>query len=689
MLNLEKVNSLKNIIDIKKEKMSEDMKNGFIRSLNQNRLELLEKLYSFGNSNYSSEIVKELIGLYDKQNRLIKDFTKNGGFNENIECLGFYNDSKNVSFSINKFINQLRFVNGKEFPEEKERILEINKKINFSGLYSYDEESGIRELKIQESKISGNEYKKMIVLANSEFQQELSKMTEIKAGRMKDKDLNNLYEHGILKLFSNNETEIEDGIKAINTISGVQNSDIEEPSKNITPEPENPTSLKTIYDIMKKEKNTMWLKDNINTLNNQDKLNELELTEHPVLDFANEINDKQSDNYNQKESQKLMTNLFSDDRIKQNFDRNNIINYLKRDFPEPAIFKSMIDSLSKEEIQSPFDEKHLFVEKVISVLIGEESSCDHFNENKLACLVNLISCENFDINQKLNISTSKDLTGLMERKLTEQYKDLEHSPSLSKEKRVLNDSIPNQKNYVGKNKITIIDYLKKAQDHLMLQHQASDLENVNRYNEMFTKDGFLEQSVRKDWHDVLKYTIPNEDFGATKFKKKIADVATYVNSWNGPISCLFGFAGLMLLSVVMGVAKIQEKSQNDRIRDHVNSLSGDQKLLVDKIKTEVDERTGQVVVSAISDGETFQIGRGNSCKDLVEISPTLNTISTAKVNLFNHILPEINKIEGINLTNDDMKKELSDDIEKYLENHPISDETPSKSKDQVSGFGMA
>lgn len=651
--------------------------------INSSAFEFYSNLNSFSN-NINKEETEKLLSSYYFFKSNLNSFIQNGGmkYKDSNLKIGFMADNKTANFAIDAFIEKVKEVNalGWEIENIESTKLKMSQDMEASKLFDYDEDNYCRNPKFGIKELNKDFLIKNLTFYNQELFNYIQKETGFIKGNLNPQELfqlnNNVYN---LIENINNEEEANKYIKYINKVISSNVGNIEESErkedKKYTIFNEDGTlnpDFNQQYQLMKSEKNTTWLKSNLEFLT-PEVLKQINININPVLDFAEEILNSDNRDFELDSSLNLATILFKDEQVKNYYSKVDILNYIKNDFPTPSVFKAMIDSLTENELNEKHSEKYSFVEEVVSNIIGEESSCFNLNENKLACLVNLMNCENFNIEQKLNIETSKNLKDLVLQRHNQLHQENDDTPEMHKSNHKVNNAIPNALIFNGSNKITIMDFLQKAQDHLIIQHENSDHNSHEKDDKVFDSEkGLIIQSVKKDWFDILNKTLPTEDFSATKLKQKILNVTNYFNSWSGPISSLLGFVGVLGCALFLGAAKIVEKSQNDKIRDHLNKFTEEHKISIDEIKTKMNQN-GEVEIIAILDGDSHKIAVGKDCFSLIEIKGDnlLQNISTAKAHFFQNFKgldPDI-KIDVGNMMN-----VVQQNINKYLSNHPLNND---------------
>ena len=659
MINIKKIKEITE--QGKSNNMSPSEFTEYKEKMEKNALITYDALQSFANSNFSRVNLGILLEKYNDYKQTINDFYYDGGLycsEQDKINVGFQKtnpEGKNVNaiYHIENFMSKMQQVYNSDWTDEDGAKNRINQDINKSDLFEYNEESYSREINLKTNPLSGEYLNKAVYFLNKELKEEVSNVGG-ELANLNPKSLFMLYYYGVLETINHIDNQNSEEFKKANaTINKIVSSEINKVDESNRKDDKKyelfledgsiNKDFKKYYDLMKTEKDTSWLKSNIQKLEPKILL-ELGIYKNPAVDFSEEIfKDIKNKDFDLDTEIELATHLFKDENIKQSFTKKDMIEYIKQDFPDPVIFKCMVESLNKEELYANFNEKYNFTEEILSHLIGEESSCTNMNENKMACLVNLMNHNEFDMNKKLTISTSKNLSSIINDKHENLYKDEEHPVEMNNKHKVLSSSISNQLCFKDNNKITIMDFLGEAQDHLITQNINS---NYDDHNKEETLNKFLTASVTKDWHDLLKGTIPKEDFNATKLKQKILNVSNYFNSLSGPICSMFGFIGVLGCALFLGAAKIMENNQNNKIKDQLNNLSKEQKLRIDEIKTTVNQN-GDIEVSAISGGEEFPIGVGKSCGELREVNKSnLPTTSTQK-NLF------FDKLKGLKNTSVD------------------------------------
>lgn len=649
--------------------------------LEKNTLICLDGLQSFVNSDFNKELLGALLLKYKEYKNIINDFYNNGGLNSNSDVsinMGFQtfqNDKKqNAVFYIEAFMEKMQQIYDKDWNDQTDIRLKINQEINKAGIFEYNEETYSRELNLTINSVNGKFIENLMFVHNYEIK-ELLNETGLNLQNLNQKEMFCLYNYGINEAIKNiDNQDKEEFKKSINSIKQVISKHInvidekqtnKETSYSLYNENgEINKDYKKYYNLMKEGKDTSWLKNNIHLFTN-DVLDSLDIKKSPIVEFAEEIfKNVETKDFDLEAEVELGTLLFKDEKIKNFWKKEDILNYLKQDFPTPVVFKCMIDSLNKEELYSKFDNKYNFTEKILSVLIGEESSIDNFNENKIACLVNLMNNTDFDVEKKLNISTSNNLKDLLQKKHEALHSDNDDQPEFTKMNKIIDKSIPNQLSYEGNNKISIINFLSNAQDHLIIQNINSDYNNHEKDDSLFNiENGFLIKSVKKDWFDLIKSTIPNEDFNATKFKGKVQKISNYFNSWSGPMASVLGFIGVLGCALFIGAAKIMEKKQNNKIRDHLNKYTSELKLSIDEVKTKMT-KYGDIEISTVVDGEELPICSGKNCQEMRAINSGLQLVSSSKHNLFANILHKLDNAK-YDLKNEDIIHPIKSVIEQH------------------------
>lgn len=632
---------------------------------------LNESLINFSN-NSNQENLKLLLENYKIYKENINEFYNSGGLNEiNKENIKFgfslnVNDkSVNGMFAIEKLISSIEIYDEKNVEYDENTRLKVSQAIDGSGLFDWDTETYLRTSKFELKNLSGKYLENQVYLLNDDIKN-LVIDSGIDYSKISSQSLFCLYNYGLIEAIRNVDNKnSEEYKKSISTINKVLSEEIinisEDKNKNYSLRLENGElnhDFKKYYDLMKEEKNTFWLKDNIVDFNKED-LEKVGVIENPVIDFANEIFKEQSiDNkkFDLEMATDLTTSIFSDEKVKSYFTKEDILKYLEQDFPNPAIVNSMFLSLDNNDLNQEYDKKYTFVEKVLSVLIGEDSNVFATNENKLACVANLINHPDFDIEKPLVISTSKNLNNLYLNNHENLFdnENNEHKVKFSKQQQLVNDSIPNQLIFDKNNKINLLDFLTQAKDHLIIQNMSSDISNHQRHNKIFDeKEGFLIKSVKKDWFDLMKGTMPNEDFPATKFKQKVMNVSNYFNNMNGPISSFIGFTGVLCCAIFVAGAKMIENRQNDRIKEHLNSFSS-HKLKIENIKTKFNDH-GDIEFLAVVNKEEISIATGKDSETLKSNDNRMfQTVKVAE----NEIVEKLTS----HLKSEELKQEISSAI---------------------------
>lgn len=682
MINIDKLEA------IKKRGFDEDSLNlnefaDYKEKLEKNTLIYFDGLQSFVNSDFSKDSLGELLVKYEDYKNVINDFYNNGGLNSNnnssinIGFQTFQNDKKqNAVFYIDAFMEKMQQILEGDWSSQNDVRLKINQEINQAGIFEYNEDTYSRELNLSINSVNGKFLENLMFVHNYEIK-ELLNETGLKLQNLNQKEMFCLYNYGINEAIRNidnqNSEEFQKSIKSLKQVTSKQINVIDEKQANnvnsyslYNDNGEINKDYKKYYDLMKEEKDTSWLKNNIH-LFTQEVLESLDIKKSPIIEFTEEIfKNIETKDFDLEAEIELGTLLFKDDKIKSLWKKEDILNYLTEDFPTPVVFKCMIDALDKSDLYSKFDDKYNFTEKMLSVLIGEDSSIDNFNENKVACLVNLMNHSDFDVEKKLNISTSKNLQNLLQKQHENLHNDNSEKPEITKMNKIVDKSIPNQLSYNGNNKISIIEFLSNAQDHLIIQNINSDYNNHEKEDTLFNVDnGFLMKSVKKDWFDLIKSTIPNEDFNATKFKGKVQKLSNYFNSWSGPMSSVLGFIGVLGCALFIGAAKVMEKNQNNKIRDHLNKYTSELKLSIDEVKTKMTQY-GDIEISAVVDGEELAVCSGKNCQEMRAINSGLQLVSTSKHNLFAKIINKLDEAK-YDLTNEDIIHPIKRAIEQHNE----------------------
>lgn len=672
--------------------------------------ELLQSFLLFSNE-VSNRSLNLLLANYDLYKSQITSFIDDGGKNydkSNLKC-GFTVNGQNALYQLVGSIERLKGLKNTSLENGGDGELKAIQELDTSRLF--DVSQGYRTPTMEISFSSGNYLKQNLSLLDSNIQNIFEKSSMLKLADLDSKTMRALYENGISKM---EEGSLKDNFKLFkegsNVLSKIVKEEIIKIDKNtlsldFVDDNGNITeNSKKIYDLMKKELSTQWLKDNSGKFS-QKVIEDLGI-KNPVVEFVESIiqkaklsqekifkdkslsneekTDKISDILNQ--AQALASNLMSDNSIKEIFTPKSLIEYIRQDFPDGAVFKSMLYSLDEVDLNYPYDENYTLEEAIISELVGENSSCCEMNTNKLACLMNLISHKDFDPDKLMSISTSKHLDSITEQ----HFNDVAENNTIKSEV-VSKKLIPEQLKFNGNNKISVLDFLSRAQDHLTLQHANSDKKNFDKEKIISSKDGLLATSFKYDMLNILKNSNINGNLGATKFKGKVQKMSDYCNNWNGPISSLIGFAGVLACSILLGFSKIAENTQNKNIKNSLNNLSGEEKSRVEKVETKIAEN-GDVTISVVANDQSFEIGRGANLSDLKEIpgANLLQSVSTQKMGFLNA------------LNNLDVENKNSIDIEKFKSNHPvckmideynsknptIPEKTLNKKYKSVSGFSF-